>query len=240
MDVFLVPVRPTGQSGTPEFALYCEPAPEPVEPEVVGAGVAKPGLFARLARSFRQALAEGEAERRRQEAGHPETAGGSRVGRFIKRKLADSVAEHRLLWALRHHTQARLVHPDLVPADRALAWAMGEFRKDLKKHGFWCVVDGLLVIASGLIAVVPGPNVIAYYLIFRLVSHYFSLMGARRGLRRDMWTTQASAELSAVGAALSLPIIERDARIDDAARGLGLERLTAFVRRVAPAHGTGA
>lgn len=237
MDVFLVPIRPAGQSGTPEFALYCEPALEPVEPEVVGAGVPKPGLFARLARSFRQALAEGEAERRRQEAGHPETVRSSRLGAFIKKKLADSVAEHRLLWALRLHTRARLVHPDVVPADRALAWARGEFRKDLKKHGFWCVVDGVLVIASGLIAVVPGPNVIAYYLIFRLVSHYFSLMGARRGLRHDLWTTQASAELSAVGAALSLPGTERDTRIDEAAAALGLERLTAFVRRVAPSAG---
>lgn len=232
VDVFLVPVQPAGRAGTPEFALYCEPAPEVIEPEVVGEGGTRPGLFARMARSFRQALAEGEAARRRQEAGQPELVAGGRFSRFIKRKLADSVAEHRLLWALRHQTSARLLHPDVVSADRALAWTRGEIRRDLNKHLFWLVVDGLLVLASGLIAPIPGPNLIAYYLIFRFGSHYLSVLGARRGLRQDLWTTEASRPLTAVGAALTLAPVDRDRQVDEIARALGLERLTAFIRRV--------
>ena len=33
---------------------------------------------------------------------------------------------------------------------------------------------------SGLLFLVPGPNVIAYYFAFRMVGHYFSLRGARK------------------------------------------------------------
>jgi hypothetical protein len=245
VDVFLVPVQPAGRSTGPEFALYCEPGPDPVEPELVGpedggAGPARPGMFTRLwmwmKRSFIQALAEGEAERRRQEAGQPELAGGSRMGRFVKKKLADSVVEHRLHWALRNETSARLVHPESVPADRALAWTMAQLRRDLSKHRLWAVVDGVLVIASGIIAPIPGPNLIAYFLIFRCGSHYLSWVGARRGLRAEMWTTLPSAALSDVAVAMALPVVERDARIDEAARALGLERLTAFVRKTAPSQ----
>ncbi len=234
MNVFLVPVRSPAARETrrPPLALYCEPALEPIEPEVVGDGVARPGLFARMGRSFRQALAEGEAERRRREAGHPDAAGGSRMGRWVKRKLADSVAEHRLLWALRSQTSAGLVHPDTMTSDAARAFAVSECRRDLNKHAFWCAVDGLLFIASGVIAVIPGPNLIAYYLIFRCVSHYFSLAGALRGVRPSLWTPQPSSHLTAVAQALPLPPAERDARVDEAAAALGLERLTAFVRRM--------
>lgn len=227
-----MPVQPAGRAGTPEFALYCEPEPDTVEPDVVGEGGTRPGLFARMKRSFRQALAEGEAARRRQEAGQPEVVVGGRFSRFIKRQLADSVAEHRLLWALRNQTSARLLHPDVVPADRALAWTRAEIRKDFNKHLFWCVVDGALVLASGLLAPIPGPNLIAYYLIFRFGSHYLSVIGARRGLRADFWTTESSRALTAVGAALTLAPVDRDRQIDEIARTLGLERLTAFIRRV--------
>ena len=120
----------------------------------------------------------------------------------------------------------------MVPADRALTWTRGEIRRDLNKHLFWLVVDGVLVLASGLIAPIPGPNLIAYYLIFRFGSHYLSVLGARRGLRPDFWTTETSRPLTAVGAALTLAPVDRDRQVDDIARTLGLERLTAFIRRV--------
>jgi hypothetical protein len=232
VDVFLVPVQPAGRTGTPEFALYCEPAPDTIEPDVEGA--ARPGLFARWARSFRQAMAEGEAEQRRREAGDPEQAGGSRIGRLVRRKLAEAVAEHRLLWALRHHESARLLHPDAVTGDHAIDWAVTEFKRDFSKHRLWCAIDAVIVIASTPFALVPGPNVLAYYFIFRAVGHYFSLLGARRGMRRETWNAESSRALTTVGAALTLGPQDRDARIDAAARELGLERLTAFVRRIVP------
>jgi len=232
VDVFLIPLRPLSASGTPEFVLYCEPPPDPIEPEVEGAP--RRGLFTRWVARFKQAMAEGEEEERRQEAGYPESQMGTRAGRFMKRKLAGAVAEHRLLWTLRHHTTARLHHPDTVASDRALTWAVGEFRRDFSKHRLWCIIDGLIVVASAPLALVPGPNVLAYFFIFLSVGHYFSLRGAQQGMKRETWIIEASPALQGLREALSLPEQEREARVAAAARALGLERLSAFVRRVVP------
>lgn len=233
MDVFIVPVRLPEQARGPAHALYCEPEPEVVEPEVITEDGRRPGLFTRMKRSFQQALAEGEAERRRRERGEPETAGGTRVGRFIKRKLADSVAEHRLLWALRQTSSARLLHPVSMSSAAAVAFATGECARDRNKHAFWALVDGLLFVASGLIAWVPGPNFLAYYLLFRAVSHYFSLVGGLRGGRASTWTPVASAPLSDLEAAMTLPPDARAARVAAASDALGLERLPLFIKRMA-------
>jgi hypothetical protein len=229
VNVYLVPVRPPGGSGKSEFALYCEP---PLDASALDADGNTPGLFQRMARSFRQALADGEAERRRREAGQPESREGSWLGRLVKRKLADSVAEHRVLWALRRVSSATLFHSTDVDATRAVAIAAGECRRDRNKHAFWCVVDGLLFVASGLIAVIPGPNLIAYYLLFRCVSHYLSLVGAVHGARPGTWVPEASTALADVAAALALPIPARDERLKAASAALGLERLPAFVSRM--------
>lgn len=231
MDVFLVPVRPVGQADAARFALYCEPAPEPIEPEVVGG--AKPSLFARLKRSFHRALAEGEEERRRQEAGEPAVEGGSRMARAVRQRLAHAVAEHRLLWTLRHQTSARLIHPDTLSGERALALAYDEFKRDYSKHQFWCIVDAVIVVASAPIAIIPGPNFLAYYFIFRSVAHYLSWLGARRGLDRSVWTAVASGPLARLEGALSAAPDVREATTREVAGALGLERLAAFLRRVA-------
>jgi hypothetical protein len=233
VDVFLIPLRPPSASGTPEFVLYCEPPPEPIEPEVEGAP--RRGLFARLVTKFKQAMAEGEEEERRQEAGYPESQTGSRAGRFMKRKLASAVAEHRLLWTLRRHTSATLYYPPTVASDRALRWAIDELRRDYSKHRLWCIVHALIVVASTPLAFVPGPNFLAYYFIFLSVGHYFSMRGAQRGMTPEMWTPHASPPLQTLSDALTLPAHEREARVAAAARELGLERLQTFVRRVMPA-----
>ena len=41
----------------------------------------------------------------------------------------------------------------------------------------------VLLIVSGVLALVPGPNVLAYYFAFRVVGHWLSMRGARQGLR---------------------------------------------------------
>ena len=93
----------------------------------------------------------------------------------------------------------------------------------------------LIVVASTPLAFVPGPNFLAYYFIFLSVGHYFSMRGAQRGMKREMWTTDASPALQTLSDALGLPVTEQDTRVAAAARALGLERLEGFVRRVRPA-----
>lgn len=240
MDVFLLSVAPARAGSESPFELYCEPPPEPVAPpggdaEPHRAGIARrlKSIPGRFVRGFKQALAEGEAEERRQEAGHPASKEGSRAGRFIRRKLAAAVAEQRLLWHLRHATSARLLHAETVSSERAIALATAEFARDYEKHRLWCGIDAAIVVASAPLALVPGPNVLAYYFIFRSVGHFFSLRGAHKGMDASLWTAEPSAPLTELQAVMALPAPERDARVDAIGAALGLERLTAFVRRVA-------
>lgn len=240
MDVFLLSVAPArDRSGSP-FELYCEPPPEPVvrhsgdtEPHRSGIAHRLKSIPGRFVRGFKQALAEGEAEERRQESGHASSTEGSRIGRFVKRKLAAAVAEQRLLWHLRHATSARLLHAETITPASAIALATAEFAKDYEKHRFWCGIDAAVVVASAPLALVPGPNVLAYYFIFRSVGHFFSLRGARKGMEASLWTAEPSAPLTELQAVMALTGPERDARVDAIGAALGLERLTAFVRRVA-------
>jgi hypothetical protein len=221
IDVFLVPM------GGARHELYCETA-QPVDDQVSRSGMR--GWWQRAAAVFRRAVAEGEAERdRRQddEAGPPR----GKLRRLITRKLAEAVAEQRLLWHLRKATGARLIHPDDLDPARALDLTREQCKRDHDKHRLWCVIDALLTVASTPIALLPGPNVLAYYFIFRTVGHYFSMHGARRGMAGIDWTTQPSAPLTAIRQALDLDAADREPRIDELAAALGLERLGAFVGR---------
>jgi hypothetical protein len=231
MDVFLVPVAPAKFSVAP-FELYCEPPPEP-EPEP-GAAPPKRSFVARLVHGFKQALAEGEAEQRRQESGQAPSEHGSRLGRFVKRKLAAAVTEQRLLWQLRHATSGRLLHAETITSERALALVTAEFTKDFSKHRLWCVIDALIASVSIPLALVPGPNVLGYYFVFRSVGHLFSLRGASKGLQSSFWTPVPSPPLTELQEVLNLSGEDRDVRVDAIGAALGLERLTHFIRRVSP------
>jgi len=231
MDVFLLPVVPASPGREPRFELYCEPAPAPAGD---GAGDAAPlSRFGRWEKGFNQALAEGEAEQRRQEDGTAPAETGSRVTRWLKRSLAAAVAEQRLLWRLRHAKAARLHHPATLPSARALALAAAEFRRDFDKHRLWCGVDTLIVVASAPLALVPGPNVLAYYFIFRSVGHFFSMRGARKALNPGLWTAEPSEPLADLERALDLDTASRDDRVTAIEAALGLSRLAVFMRRVA-------
>ncbi len=79
----------------------------------------------------------------------------------------------------------------------------------------------------------PGPNVVGYYFGFRLVAHYLSMRGARRGLDEVRWRTCASAPLRELRSAIELEPDEREARVSDIAARLQLPRLSTFFRRIA-------
>ena len=69
------------------------------------------GVVARQMQRFRAMLAEAEAGApARASAAKP--AQGSGLWRAIMRRIAETIAEQRLLWHLRHQTVAQLCHPD--------------------------------------------------------------------------------------------------------------------------------
>jgi len=223
MDVYAVPV------GAGRHELYCE-VDEP--PDLDAGRESRPGFTSRLVRRFRETLAD--AERERQGPGHePAGTWTGRFGRWLMRHMAEAIAEQRLLWHLRGQTTATLVYPadlDERSAREVLERVLG---RDRDRHARWLLVDGVIAAITGpLFFFVPGPNLVAYYFVFRAVGHFFAWRGARRGLSNVSWRFEASAALAELRAALDLPPADRPARWDDVEATLGLRHLAAFVRRV--------
>ena len=222
MDVFLVPV------GQDRYELYCE---VPVEPHVPSDGAETGSWWHRQIDRFRRLVAQAEEEHRRRERGERVESRG--LWRWVMRKIAELIAEQRLLWHLRGLDAARLAHPADLPQDRALALAREALRRDLEKHRRWVAVDTLIVLVCLPLTVIPGPNVPSLYFTFRAIGHFLSMRGAQRGLTGVAWRMSASIELAAIRQALQLNALDRRARVDDLAAALGLDRLGAFVDRVA-------
>jgi len=225
MDVFLVPV------GSERHELYCEVPDDPQPSEAAPAR----GFLTRLVHRFREMLAEAERQRRgRSEAPAPEGWLG-RVKARTMRWVAESIAEQRLLWHLRRQTEARLFYPDDLSEEDARLEVRRQLQRDFDKHRFWLAIDSLLFAASGLLVLIPGPNVVAYYFAFRIVGHYLSLRGARQGLSGVAWCAEPSAPLRELRGALDLDPATRDQQVVDIALRLQLEHLASFFRRSATA-----
>jgi hypothetical protein len=232
MDVHVLPI------GRDRYELYCElPAASGGEMDTpdVRSGA---GWFGGLRARFQAMLAVAEAERNRVGGRDPEEAvpargWAARLRDRTVRSVAEVVAEQRLLWNLRSQVEACLVYPDDLTERQAMAIVRSAMGSDVSKHRLWLGLDSAAFVASGLVALIPGPNLLAYFFAFRLVGHYFSLRGARHGLNGVRWTMRTSAPLTAVRAALALPYPERVGRLQDLAGRLRLRHLVAFVERVA-------
>jgi hypothetical protein len=228
MQVYLVPVGPD------RYELYTElPDDEPEE-----AAEPPTGLFKRLMHRFRVMLAAAEQERRR--AMHPshEPRGERRtLARRLRdrsmRWVAEAIAEQRLLWHLRRTDAATLVHPDDVSPETAIKVLRTTLGRDWERHRFWIIIDTLLFIASGLLVLVPGPNVLAYYFAFRMVGHYLSMRGARQGLAGVTWQTDPCEPLSELRHVIALDAPQRQDRVHQVAARLRLEHLASFFERTA-------
>jgi hypothetical protein len=147
-------------------------------------------------------------------------------------KIAESVAEQRLLWHLRDASACRLVYADDLTSEQALALTKSEMRRDLRKHRLWLMIDAVLLAASVPLTLIPGPNVAALFFSFRVVGHFLSMRGARRALDVIAWTAAPSPHLTAIPSALAREPQARADALSAIGRALGLERLAAFVERV--------
>lgn len=228
MDVFLIPL------GGDRYELYCEAAPDESEPEQ-GAGQTPGGLFARLKHRFSQVSAAAERHRnRRASQDEPEATGllARAKGRALA-WIADAIAEQRLLWHLRHQTEVTLHFPDDMSETEAMRIARAALQRDADRHRWWLAIDGVLMLLSALLILVPGPNIIGYYFAFRVVGHFFSWRGARQGLDVVRWQTAASEPLADVREAITMAPTQRERRLVELASRLRLDHLATFVERVA-------
>jgi hypothetical protein len=223
MEVFLVPVA------ADRYELYCEVPDEPHESEPETA----PGFFRRLVLRFREMLAEAERERRHGRRDDQPRGWASRVKARTLRWVAESIAEQRLLWHLRRQEEGAFYYPDDMDEAQAAGARRTQLTRDFDKHRFWLVFDSLFFIGSGVLVLVPGPNVLAYYFAFRMVGHFLSLRGARQGLDRMAWRNVPSAPLTELRQALDLRPEAREPRVRAVADRLRLEHLASFFERTA-------
>lgn len=227
MDVYLVPIS------ADRYELYCE---EPEHDEEPGAEPPT-GFFRRLMHRFRQMLADAERERRQGRAldAGPSPASGlmSRMKRRTMRWVAESIAQQRLLWHLRGKTEVCYFYPDDIDEARATSVLRAQLGHEFGRHRFWLAIDSVGFVASGLVMLVPGPNVLAYYFGFRMVGHYLSLRGAKDGLSTVAWRNEKSAPLSALRRAIGLAPGLRARHVNDVAVQLRLEHLASFFERTA-------
>ncbi len=220
MEVFLIPV------GADRYELYCEPAAEPAAGDAASPAAS---WRDRLGAFVSRVAAEGE--RVRQGEAHDVSHG--RVRRVLVRWIAEAVAEQRLLWRLRREGEARLVHPDELDGPRAEQILRRQLNHDLRRHRRWMLVNAVLAVASIPVALLPGPNVIGFYFLFRAVGHLLSMRGADHGRRRVQWRRQPSADLTRLARALQETEPARRQTVEDVAGALGLPRLAAHLARVA-------
>lgn len=221
MEVFLVPVAAT------RYELYCE---VPDEPD----GTEPPeGFFKRMVHRFRETIAEAERERHHGRRDNEPAGWMSRVKRRTLRWVAESIAEQRLLWHLRRQDAATFFYPDDMPEAAAVSERARHLRADFDKHRFWLIIDSLGFIASGVLVLVPGPNLLAYYFAFRIVGHYLSLRGARQGLTIMNWCNECSAPLAELRGALDMGPEVREPRVREIANRLRLEHLASYLNRMA-------
>ena len=152
----------------------------------------------------------------------------------LLRWVAEAIAEQRLLWHLRRQHEATLVYPDDLDGPQAMAITRGALQRDFERHRFWLIIDGLTTLALGpLFFLVPGPNLIAYYFLFRTVGHLLSMRGARHGLGHVVWQSSGSSALADLRQTIALAPRQRARQIRDIASRLRLEHFVTFFERTA-------
>ena len=219
MDVYLVPISHD------RWECYYE-AVDADEPAVPGGG-----FFAGLKYKFSQQLKEAENARHQAAIDEPKTF----LGRMHKRSLAwiaERIAEQRLLWHLRRATAATLHVPADLQPDEGERIMRDIMKRDADRHRNRLIPHTLLLILSGLVALVPGPNVLAYLLTFTVVGHFLAWRGAVNALHGVAWTVRPDPALSELRRALSLAAAERHRVIKEVAQRLHMPKMARFVEQM--------
>jgi hypothetical protein len=224
LDVYVLPMRRGG------YELFCE---RQGDEESAAAEPAQPGIWGRLVSRFGVMLRAAEDQEAGADPKGAEYGWLARVQRRMLAWMAERVAEQRLLWRLRGKARVVASHPDDVSFEEVLPIAHRLLRSDYERHRRWLVVDVIALIVSGVLALVPGPNVLAYFFAFRVVGHWLSMRGAQQGLRVAAWSGRPCPELTRLRGVVDLPPTARAARLHEVAARLGLERLPRFVERMA-------
>jgi hypothetical protein len=224
LDVYVIPFADG------RYELFCERQAD--EEAEAGAPGAQGGWWGRMSDRFGVMLRAAEDREANPDRDVEPRGGWARIQGWLLSWVAERVAEQRLLWRLRGKREVMASHPDDVSFEQILPIARKALQKDHDRHRIWLVVDMVLLVGSGVLALVPGPNLLAYFFAFRVVGHWLSMRGARQGLDRARWVGRPCPVLARLRAAADLRPAARAALVQDVATELGLERLPRFVERM--------
>jgi hypothetical protein len=228
MDVFVIPLADD------RYELYYEQQSEEAEPDESQST----GMFARLQRRFSELLRAAEEHRHQKRDANTPRSWTGRLQDHMMSWIAKRVAEQRLLWNLRNQERAVAVYPSDVPFDAVMPHVQQTLQRDFERHRFWLFVDTTGLIVSGLLAIVPGPNLLAYYFLFRAGGHFLSMRGAARGRHGVVWEGRPSEALAELRELLKVPRPDRHSRVQQIEATLHLRHLTTFFERVTAKHTT--
>jgi hypothetical protein len=88
-----------------------------------------------------------------------------------------------------------LHHPASEPVDRVRKAWKRYLRHRSRSHVVWAAVNSVVVPFATLLAILPGPNVIGFWFVYRAVYHFLGYRGIRR-VRRGGVATRWRAEES--------------------------------------------
>lgn len=232
MDVFLIPTV-TSQ----RYELYFEAPDDEVVDAADDGGLLNRLTFGwseRLKRRFGAMLLEAEEWRHRRHEAQPEPAGLlARARRKTMGFIVERIAEQRLLWHLRKASAVCVHVPTDLTATDVDVVVRAMLTRDADHHRKWLLIDGLLLLLSAPLMVIPGPNVPGFYFTFQVVSHYLSWTGAKNGLALAPWPVKSCAELSELRVVMTLTPSQRQRRFHELAERLRLEHLPTFLEDVA-------
>jgi hypothetical protein len=229
MDVFVIPV------GGDRYELYYEQTTEAKTDDEP----APTGMLAKWQRRFSDLLRA--AEQHSGDDNSQRDTAQSWTGRMQDRMMAwiaKRIAEQRLLWNLRTEESVVAVHPSDTTFEAVMPHIQQALQRDFERHRFWLFIDTAGLVVSGLLAIVPGPNLLAYYFLFRVGGHWLSLRGALHGRRRVKWAGRPCEPLTELRDTLRMPRRERQARVHQIASTLHLAYLPKFFERVTEKHTT--
>ena len=222
MDVFVIPV------GSDRFELYYEQQIEETEPD---AEPASTGIIARFQRRFSELLREaeehGDEEKRSDrdvvDAAHARPHDG--LDRQARDRAA-AVVESSKAGTGRRRSPERYGLRRRAATHPAVAAARLRAPPVLARRRYHRVDR---VRSAGHY---PGPNLIAYYFLFRVGGHWLSMRGASQGRRRVQWESRPCDALNELRGALEMPRRERHLRVHQIASSLHLRHLPTFFERV--------
>lgn len=213
MEIYLIPL-------SAGYGLYAE---SPVNEPVADAELPR-NVFGRLAR---RANAYVLALEREESQNAPAVGWRARLRRWAARR----VREQRVLWQLRREQMVTIVAPEDCSEALAVEVVRRLLRRDADHHRRWLVIDSVGFVASGVLMLIPGPNLVAYYFALSLVGHVLSLQGARHARERVTWQVRPDSALAELRTVIAAPPAERAARVHAIADRLHLPSLPGYFAR---------